>query len=205
MGRPLKVINCAQLVSRRNSDKTSSSISSVFKDARLMDAVLVLEDFQIFVSEDASSRAGIMNVSAWSDVSIGLLLHELERFPGICILIANLTQGSAVHRLDPELLRRLNFVVEFKMPDQVVRSQMWKKMIPSKAPVAPDINFEELGHRFEFASGTISAAVIRAAAEAALRPTVTRRITMKDLVNAAEAEREHMRDELTETMLRAFL
>ena len=34
-----------------------------------------------------------------------------------------------------------------------------------QAPVAPDINFEELGHRFEFASGTISAAVIRAAAE----------------------------------------
>lgn len=41
--------------------------------------------------------------------------------------------------------------------------------------------------------------------QAALRPTVTRRITMKDLVNAAEAEREHMRDELTENMLHAFL
>jgi len=205
LGRPLKVINCAQLVSRENSDKTSSNICLVFKDARLMDAVLVLEDFQIIASEDASSRAGMTSVSAWSDVAIGLILHELERFPGICILIANLTQGSMIHRLSPELLRRLKFVVEFKMPDQVVRSQMWKKMIPSKAPVAPDINFEKLGRQFEFASGTINAAIIRAAAEAALRPKEAHRITMKDLINAAEAEQEHMRDELTETVLRAFV
>jgi len=91
LGRPLKVINCAQLVTRENSDETSSSIRSVFKDARLMDVVLVLEDFQIFGSEDASSSDGITSVSAWSDVVIGLLLHEMERFPGTCILIANLT------------------------------------------------------------------------------------------------------------------
>lgn len=205
LGRPLKVINCARLVSRENSDKTSSNICLVFKDARLMDAVLVLEDFQIIASEEASSRVGMTSVSAWSDVAIGLLLHELEHFPGICILIANMTQGSTIHRLSPELLRRLKFVVEFKMPDQVVRSQMWKKMIPNKAPVAPDINFEKLGRQFEFASGTISAAVIRAAAEAALRLKEAHRITMKDLVNAAEAEQEHMRDELTETVLRAFV
>eukprot|EP01018_Ginkgo_biloba_P011435 Gb_30587 [translate_table: standard] len=170
-----------------------------------MDAVLVLEDFQIFGSEDTASRGGITSVSAWSDVAIGLLLHELERFPGMCILVANIIQGSAIHRLDPELLRRLKFVIEFKMPDHIVRSQMWKKMIPRKAPLATDIDFEELGRRFEFASGTISSAIIRAAAEAALRNKESRRITMKDLVNAAEAEREHMRDELSEIMLRAFL
>lgn len=205
LGRPLKVVNCAQLVSRENSDKTSSNICLVFKDARLMDAVLLLEDFQIIASEEASSRVGMTSVSAWSDVAIGLLLHELQRFPGICILIANLTQGSMIHRLSPELLRRLKFVIEFKMPDQAVRSQMWKKMIPIKAPVAPDINFEKLGRQFEFTSGTISAAVIRAAAEAALRPKEAHRITMKDLVNAAEAEQEHMRDELTETVLRSFV
>jgi hypothetical protein len=51
-----------------------------------------LYSVQIIASEDASSRAGMTSVSAWSDVAIGLILHELERFPGICILIANLTQ-----------------------------------------------------------------------------------------------------------------
>ncbi|KAH9323474.1 hypothetical protein KI387_018113, partial [Taxus chinensis] len=165
LGRPLKVINCAQLVSNEQSSKTSSNICTSFKDARLLDAVLVLEDFQIFGSENTSSRDGITSVSPWSDVAIGLLLHELERFPGICILVANFIQESAIHRLDPELRRRLKFIIEFKMPDQAVRSQMWKKMIPSKAPVATDIDFEELGRRFEFASGTINGAIIRAAAE----------------------------------------
>jgi AAA+ superfamily predicted ATPase len=48
LGRPLKVVNCAQLISRESSTKTGSNITSTFKDSRLMDAVLVLEDFQVF-------------------------------------------------------------------------------------------------------------------------------------------------------------
>lgn len=41
------MINCAQLVSQESSSKTGSAINATFKDARLMDAVLVLEDFQV--------------------------------------------------------------------------------------------------------------------------------------------------------------
>ncbi|CAK9251150.1 unnamed protein product, partial [Sphagnum jensenii] len=92
LGRPLKVVNCAQLISRESSSKTGSNITSTFKDSRLMDAVLVLEDFQIFKAEDDGGGSGIGSVSAWSHVAIGMLLHELERFPGICILIANNVQ-----------------------------------------------------------------------------------------------------------------
>jgi hypothetical protein len=44
----LQVVNCAQLISRESSTKTGSNITSTFKDSRLMDAVLVLEDFQVF-------------------------------------------------------------------------------------------------------------------------------------------------------------
>jgi hypothetical protein len=43
----LQVVNCAQLISRESSSKTGSNITSTFKDSRLMDAVLVLEDFQV--------------------------------------------------------------------------------------------------------------------------------------------------------------
>lgn len=45
----VQVINCAQLISRESSTKTGSNISTAFKDARLMDAVLVLEDFQVSI------------------------------------------------------------------------------------------------------------------------------------------------------------
>jgi hypothetical protein len=128
----LQVVNCAQLISRESSTKTGSNITSTFKDSRLMDAVLVLEDFQIFKAEDDGGGSGIGSVSAWSHVAIGMLLHELERFPGICILIANNVQGSIIHRLDPELTRRLKFLIEFKMPDPTVRACMWRKMLPDK-------------------------------------------------------------------------
>eukprot|EP00246_Nothoceros_aenigmaticus_P015199 TRINITY_DN6205_c0_g1_i3.p1 TRINITY_DN6205_c0_g1~~TRINITY_DN6205_c0_g1_i3.p1 ORF type:complete len:1045 (-),score=220.48 TRINITY_DN6205_c0_g1_i3:28-2925(-) len=204
LGRPLKVINCAQLISRESSTKTGSNISAAFKDTRLMDAVLVLEDFQIFRGDD-DSGGGVSSVSAWSPVAIGLLLHELERFPGICILIANNVMGSIIHRLDPELTCRLKFLVEFKMPDAAVRTKMWRKMLPGKAPLDSNIQFDELGRRFDFTSGTISSAVVRAAAKAALRVGDTRVITQKDLVEAAESERAHLRDEVTDVMLRAYV
>ncbi|XP_024517371.1 uncharacterized protein LOC112341471 isoform X1 [Selaginella moellendorffii] len=205
LGRPLKVINCSQLISRESSAKTSANITSVFKDARLMDAVLVLEDFQIMGSEEEGIGNGLTSISAWSHVAIGLLLHELERFPGICLLVANVSKGSAIVRLDPELVRRLRFVVEFKMPDQSIRAAMWKKMLPAKAPLAADIDFDELSKRFNFTSGAISSATVRAAAKAALRSSDASRIGQKDLVEAAEAEKEHLRDESREIMMRAFI
>ncbi|KAL3696624.1 hypothetical protein R1sor_010700 [Riccia sorocarpa] len=198
LGRPLKVINCAQLISRESSTKTGSNISTAFKDARLMDAVLVLEDFQIFRSDEESGGGGVGSVSPWSHVAIGLLLHELGRFPGICILIANNIQGSVVHRLDPELTRRLKFLVEFRMPDATIRSRMWQKLIPAKCPVAPSIKFETLGRLFDFTSGTISSAIVRAAAKASLRKGDACVLTYKDLVEAGEAEKAHLRDEESE-------
>lgn len=42
-----QVINCAQLVLKENSSNTSSNVRSAFKDARLMDAILVFDDFQV--------------------------------------------------------------------------------------------------------------------------------------------------------------
>jgi ATP-dependent 26S proteasome regulatory subunit len=74
-----------------------------------------------------------------------------------------------------------------------------------QAPLSPQIEFEELGRRFDFTSGTISSAVVRAAAKAALRLGEKHVIGQKDLVEAAEAEKAHSRDEVNEIMLRAFL
>ena len=39
-------------------------------------------------------------------------------------------------------------------------------LIPEAAPLAPDVNFEELGSRFELSGGHIKSAVFRAAVRA---------------------------------------
>eukprot|EP00271_Cylindrocystis_brebissonii_P023556 TRINITY_DN9839_c0_g1_i1.p2 TRINITY_DN9839_c0_g1~~TRINITY_DN9839_c0_g1_i1.p2 ORF type:complete len:176 (+),score=63.18 TRINITY_DN9839_c0_g1_i1:236-763(+) len=175
-----------------------------------MDALLVLEDFQVLASgEDGrggpSEGGAVSTVSAYSPMALGLLLHQVERFPGVCILVANIAMGSSIRRLDPELLRRLKFLVEFKVPDQAVRAAMWKKMLPAKAPLAKDVSCEALGKRFEFTSGAISSAIVRAAAKAALRRKGEDEIGQKDLLEAAEVERSHMKDEIEEVVMRAFI
>ena len=55
--------------------------------------------------------------------------------------------------------------------------------------MAPDVNFEELGQRFELSGGHIKSAVFRAAVEASLHAdSEKRRITMAALLEAAKDE-----------------
>jgi ATP-dependent 26S proteasome regulatory subunit len=74
-----------------------------------------------------------------------------------------------------------------------------------QVPLAPEVDFNELGRRFEFNSGAISGATVRAAAKVALRPLDKRLVTLQDLVEAAEAEKDARRDEIDEIAMRAFI
>jgi ATP-dependent 26S proteasome regulatory subunit len=75
-------------------------------------------------------------------------------------------------------------------PTAHLRAKLWQSCIPSTAPIAPDVDYEKLGQRFDFSNEVISNAVFRAAASAALRPQDERIINMKDLMSAAEVEKK---------------
>jgi hypothetical protein len=64
--------------------------------------------------------------------------------------------------------------------------KIWRKLIPEKAPIASDVNFEELGRRFELTGGEIKNAVLNAVQECAYRGE--EKITMAILIQFAEKE-----------------
>ncbi|GFR47899.1 hypothetical protein Agub_g9646, partial [Astrephomene gubernaculifera] len=162
-GRPLKVVNCAGLVSKWVGD-TPKNIDALFAEARALDAVLVFDEAEGLFGSRPSDVSSATDRYAAMDV--GVLLYHLEVHPGIVVLITN--QPAA---LDRAFSRRIRFMLAFQMPDAALRARLWRAAVPAQTPLAADVDWTVLGERYELSGGAIRNAVIRAATRAALRMT----------------------------------
>ncbi len=151
-------------------------LPALFREARLQDAVLFFDECEALF---ASRRYGnqLMNV----------LLTELERFDGVAILATN-----APDALDEALERRLLVRVAFPRPDRAARRQIWERLLPAEAPIAADVDLDQLAHRFDLAGGYIKNAVLMAVAS--VTHAGRDRIAQADLVEAARQQRERVSD-----------
>lgn len=64
-----------------------------------------------------------------------MLLSEIERHDGIVILATN-----RAFDLDEAMHRRITLAAEFKKPDHLLRSVIWRKHLPEALPVATDVD-----------------------------------------------------------------
>lgn len=190
IGRPLKLVHFSQLQAESVAE-SHKNLRAVFDDARLADAVLVLQGFESFGSHIDASAAGGMDGAMDSPrfrMEILRLLDMMTSFPSITILLADVDKASVGALVHSEFSRRLKFVVEMRNPNAKLRAQIWKSCFPPQAPLDKHVDFKKLGERFELSHTAISDAVFRGAASAALRADAERVITMKDLTTAAQVE-----------------
>jgi len=181
LGKPLKVINTAEVLSKYVGE-SSKNIDAIFKDARANDSIIVFDEADgLFGARTAVSNS----TDRYANIDVGLLLYNIERFPGLIILTTNLFKN-----IDEAFLRRMKFILEFDIPDRELREQLWKKLSPAKMPLAEEVNFFKLAARYTISGGHIKNAVFKAAAKAALRSEQERKVTMQDLMEAAESEVE---------------
>jgi SpoVK/Ycf46/Vps4 family AAA+-type ATPase len=120
---------------------------------------------------------------SWEIRDVNVLLQELERFSGLCILATNRTTS-----LDKALERRVAIKVEFEAPGLDARRKIWEKMIPGKMPLARDVDFEELAEA-NLTGGEIKNVVLNAARNALSRDP-NGRVAMEDFRLAVEMERD---------------
>jgi SpoVK/Ycf46/Vps4 family AAA+-type ATPase len=196
IGRPLKVVNFSQLAAD-SAAETRKALRAVFDDARLMDAVLVLTGFESFGSH---IEGGVIPIDSLESsprfrMEVMRLLELIDTFPSTTILLANVDRSASASLVQSEFCRRLKFVVEMRNPNAKLREKLWRACFPPKAPLDTHkpIDFQRLADRYDLSNTAITDAVFRAAASAALREESKRVITMKDLTEAAEIERQKAR------------
>ena len=153
--------------------ETERNMQAAFKQATKKDLVVILDECDsVLVNRD--------RVGAIMAAEINCLLSEVEKFEGVCILTSNRSV-----ELDPALARRIALKLEFVMPDASVRVKIWKKLIPKKAPIAKDVDFDVLS-KYEISGGQIKNALLLGARLACARKDTE--IRMADFAEGIKRE-----------------
>jgi hypothetical protein len=134
--------------------ETEKNLASLFEAAERSQAALFFDEADALFGKrtevaDAHDR--------YANLETAYLLSRLERFEGLAILATNLR-----HNIDPAFMRRLEFVIDFDAPDHDERLNLWRAHVPRSAPLARDVDLNELAARY-----AVVGAFIRNAAAAA--------------------------------------
>jgi SpoVK/Ycf46/Vps4 family AAA+-type ATPase len=163
LGLKLLVVDYAEAESMWVGE-TPKNIVAMFRAAAEQNAVLFFDEADAIATR--RSTGAPLRADRESNLTVNVLLRELEAFNGIVIFATNLAAN-----FDPAFERRIRTHVLFEMPGVEERARIWQLQIhPRKTPLAPDVDFRRLAEAYPVSGGDIKNAVIKAAAAAAAEP-----------------------------------
>ena len=139
--------------------ETEKNLDRAFDGARRGNALLFVDEADALFGKrsevkDAHDR--------YANIEIAYLLQKIEDHDGVVILATNLAKN-----VDEAFSRRMQFVIEFPIPDEQSRERIWRAMLPPSAPLDDDVDLTYLARQFEFTGADIRSVVIEAAYHAA--------------------------------------
>jgi SpoVK/Ycf46/Vps4 family AAA+-type ATPase len=163
LGMKLLMVDYAEAESMW-AGETPKNIARAFRAAAEQNAVLFFDEADAIATR--RSIGSPMPHDREMNLTVNVLLRELETFNGIAIFATNLAAN-----FDPAFERRIRTHVLFEMPGVEERVQIWHLQIhPYKTPLADDVDFRKLSETYAASGGDIKNAVIKAAAAAAAEP-----------------------------------
>jgi ATP-dependent 26S proteasome regulatory subunit len=172
LGLDLYKIDLSGIVSKYIGE-TEKNLDRIFRAAQSSNAILFFDEADALFGKrsevkDAHDR--------YANIEVAYLLQKVEEYEGVVILASNLSKN-----IDESFSRRMHYVVEFPLPDEVHREKLWRSMFPPQAPLGQDVDFQFLSKQFSLAGGDIRNVALDAAFLAAQDGQV---VTMKQLVKA---------------------
>lgn len=169
-------IDLAGVVSKYIGE-TEKNLRRIFDAAERSGAILLFDEADALFGKRSDVKD---SHDRYANIEVSYLLQRMEEYRGLAILATNLKS-----HLDQAFLRRLRFVVNFPMPDSVLRRRIWSLSFPPGAPrEAIDL---DLLARLEIAGGNIRNIALNAAFLAAQHG---RAVGMREIGEAARAEFE---------------
>ncbi|HKS26075.1 MAG TPA: ATP-binding protein [Thermoanaerobaculia bacterium] len=197
LGMKLLVVNYAEVESMWVGE-TPKNIVAAFRAAAEQNAVLFFDEADAIAARRSAGDTTPHMREA--NITVNVLLRELEDFNGVVIFATNLAAN-----FDPAFERRIRTHVRFEMPGVDERERIWRVQVhPSKTPLARDVDFRVLAERYPVSGGDIKNAVIKAAVIAAAAPgaDVVKRIHQQHLERGMDevvAAKDVMQQTLFET------
>jgi SpoVK/Ycf46/Vps4 family AAA+-type ATPase len=171
-GLDLYKIDLSSIVSKYIGE-TEKNLDRIFRAAKSSNAILFFDEADALFGKrsevkDAHDR--------YANIEVAYLLQKIEEYEGVVILASNLSKN-----IDEAFSRRMHCVVEFPLPDETHREQLWRGMFPPEVPLGNDVDFQFLAKQFPIAGGDIRNVALDAAFLAAQDGRV---VTMRELAKA---------------------
>jgi winged helix domain-containing protein/ATPase family protein associated with various cellular activities (AAA) len=172
LGLDLYKIDLSAIVSKYIGE-TEKNLNAIFRAAQSSNAILFFDEADALFGKrsevkDAHDR--------YANIEVAYLLQKIEEYDGVVILASNLSKN-----IDDAFSRRMHYVIEFPLPDDVQRERLWRGMFPAQVPLGEDVNFKFIATHFAIAGGDIRNVALDAAFLAAQNGQL---VTMKQLVQA---------------------
>lgn len=134
--------------------ETEKKLSRIFGEAEKSMAILFFDEADVLFSKRTEIKE---SHDKYSNMEIAFLLQKMEEYEGISILATNYLQN-----FDSAFRRRISDIIDFPLPDQALRRQMWQSMIPANLPLSDEIDFDFLARQFEISGSMIKNTLIYA-------------------------------------------
>lgn len=177
LGLDLYVLDLSR-VSSKWLGETEKNLSRAFDAAEAGHVLLLFDEAESILGRRTTEIRS--SNDRYANQETNFVLARMEQFQGIAAFTTNM--ASAV---EPAMLRRISVNLQFPFPDEQLRARLWERMIPPELPIAEELNFAELGERYEISGGFIRNIVLRAAFAAAYEGTG---LTMEHMRRAASLE-----------------
>ena len=176
LGIDLYKIDLSTVVSKYIGE-TEKNLDVVFREAEGSNAILLFDEADSIFGKrsevkDAHDR--------YANLEVSYLLQKMEDYKGIAILTTNFRKN-----MDDAFLRRMHSSLEFPLPDEENRYEIWQRSMPSEAPTHPDLDLRFMAKQFKLTGGSIKNVVVSAAFYAAESSS---EIRMEYVIKAAKRE-----------------
>lgn len=148
VGKRLLALNYSEIESKYLGE-AAKNLSAAFNLAKKTDSVLFFDEADSFLGKR------VQNVAQSSDQALNSLRSQmlilLEEFDGVVIFATNL-----VSNFDEAFMSRIQKHIKFELPDAAQRSEIVKKLIPSRIPLShtfTEQDFIDIGKCGEGLSG----------------------------------------------------
>src|SRR5262249_11388531 len=154
LGLDLYKIDLATVVSKYIGE-TEKNLDRIFGEAQESDAILFFDEADALFGKrsevkDAHDR--------YANIETAYLLQRTEEYDGLVILASNLKKN-----LDEAFVRRLHFLVEFPVPGEAGRLEIWRRPSRAATPRADDVDLPFLARKLKIAGGNIRNIILTAA------------------------------------------
>ncbi len=127
--------------------ETEKNLANLFDKAKSRDWILFFDEADALFGKRTSIKD---SHDRFANQEVSYLLQKVEEFDGLVILASNFKSN-----MDEAFLRRFNSIIQFPLPSEEERAELWRNCFPKEVKFKDNIDLPKLLAKFELTGGNI--------------------------------------------------